>query len=156
MIAFKRYIRPGLIVSVIFHLGVLIVALLSVRPNAFHAPPPDAMVVELVTMDELPRFEGTLSNLHSSGSETPSPANGKGPVTQAPPPKPRPQTKQETQQPPQKAQEARAPPPLAPEGTQAELVRTEKAEPEKQNKSSERQPAASPPTEQSPQQPNIA
>ena len=156
MIAFKRYIRPGLIVSVIFHLGVLIVALLSVRPNAFHAPPPDAMVVELVTMDELPRFEGTLSNLHSSGSETPSPANGKGPVTQAPPPKPRPQTKQETQQPPQKAQEATAPPPLAPEGTQAELVRTEKAEPEKQNKSSERQPAASPPTEQSPQQPNIA
>jgi hypothetical protein len=98
MIGLKRYIRPGLVVSVICHLGGLIVALLSVSPNAFHAPPPDAMVVEVVTPDELPRFEGTLSNLHSSGSETPSPADGKGPVTQAPPLKPRPQTEQETQQ----------------------------------------------------------
>jgi hypothetical protein len=159
MIGYKRFIRSGLIVSVIFHLGVLIVALLSVSPNAFHAPLPDAMVVELVTMDELPRFEGTLSNLHSSGSETPSPADGKGPVTQAPPPKPQPQTKQETQQraiPPHEAQEATAPRPPAPEATQAELVRTEKTKLEKQNKSSDQQPAASPPTEPSPQQPNIA
>jgi hypothetical protein len=46
--------------------------------------------------------------------------------------------------------------PSAPKATQAELVRTEKTEPEKQNKSSERQLAASPPTEQSPEQPNIA
>jgi hypothetical protein len=98
MIGFKRYIRSGLIVSVIGHLGGVIVALLSVSPNAFHAPPPDAMVVEVVTTDELPRFEGTLSKLYSSGSETPSPADGKGPVTEAPPPKPRAQTEQETQQ----------------------------------------------------------
>jgi hypothetical protein len=81
MIGFKRYIRSGLVVSVIGHLGGLIVALLSVSPNAFHAPPPDAMVVEVVTPDELPRFEGTLSKLYSSGSETPSPADGKDPVT---------------------------------------------------------------------------
>ncbi len=86
MIAFKRHIRAGLVASAIGHLGALIVALLLVGATAFHAPPPDAMVVEVVTMDELPRFEGTLSNLHSSGSETPSPADGKGPVTQAPPP----------------------------------------------------------------------
>ena len=159
MIGFKRYIRSGLIVSVIGHLGGLIVALLSVSPNAFHAPPPDAMVVEVVTPDELPRFEGTLSKLYSSGSETPSPADGKGPVTQAPPPKPRAQTEQETQQrpiPPHQTQEATAPRPPAPEATQAEVVRTEKTEPEKQNKSSERQLAASPPTEPSPEQPNIA
>jgi hypothetical protein len=159
MIGFKRYIRSGLVVSVIGHLGGLIVALLSVNPNAFHVPLPDAMVVEVVTPDELPRFEGTLSKLYSSGSETPSPADGKGPVTQAPPPKPRAQTEQETQQrpiPPHQAQEATAPRPPPPEATQAELVRTGKKEPEKQNKSSERQLAASPPTEQSPEQPNIA
>ena len=52
------------------------------------------MVVEVVTPDEMPRFEGMPSNLHSSGSETPSPANGKGPVTQAPPPQPQPQQQQ--------------------------------------------------------------
>jgi hypothetical protein len=159
MIGFRRYIRGGLVASVIGHLGVVIVALLSFSPNVFHAPPPDAMVVEVVTPDELPRFEGTLSNLHSAGSKTPSPADGKGPVTRAPPPKPRPQPEQQTQQlpiPPQEAQERTASRPPAPEATQAELVRTEKTEPEKQNKSSERQPAASSPTEQSPEQPNIA
>ena len=79
MIGLKRYIRPGLVVSVIGHLGVLIVGLLLVSANAFHAPLPDAMVVEVVTPDELPRFEGTPSGLRSSGSETPSPADGKGP-----------------------------------------------------------------------------
>ena len=117
------------------------------------------MVVEVVTPDEMPRFEGTPSTWRSSGSETPSPANGKGPVTQAPPPQSRPQPQQETQQhpnPPRRAQEAPAPRPPAPEATQAELVRAEKTEPEKQNQSSERQPAASPPTEQTPEQPNIA
>ena len=72
---------------------------------------------------------------------------------------PRPQPQQETQQrpnPQREAKEVPAPRPPAPEATQAELVRTEKTEPEKQNQSSERQPAASPPTEQTPEQPNIA
>ena len=152
----KRYIRPGLLVSVIGHLGAVIVGLFLVGANAFHAPRPEAMVVEVVTPDEIPRFEGTPSNLHSSGSETPSPANGKGAVTQAPPPKPRPQPQQQTQRPtpPREAKEAPRPP--APEATQAELVRAEKTEPEKQNQSSEPQPASSPPTEQTPEQPNIA
>ena len=88
MMGLKRYIRHGLAVSVIGHLAALIVGLFFVGANAFHAPPPEAVVVEVVTPDEMPRFEGTPSNLHSSGSETPSPANGKGPVTQAPPPQP--------------------------------------------------------------------
>jgi hypothetical protein len=39
---------------------------------------------------------------------------------------------------------------------QADLVRPEKTDPEKQKKSPERQPAASPPAEQRPEQPNIA
>lgn len=157
MIGLKRHIRPALVVSVIGHVGVLIVVLFSVSPNASHVPPPDAMMVEVVTPDELPRFEGTLSSLHSGGSQTPSPDDGKGPVTQAPPPKPRPQTEQQTQQrriPPHEAQEAMAPRAPALEAAQAELVRTEKTEPEEQNKSSAQQPA--PPAEQSPEQPNIA
>jgi hypothetical protein len=47
MIGFKRYIRPGLAVSVIGHLAALIVGLFFVGANAFHAPPPEAMVVEV-------------------------------------------------------------------------------------------------------------
>jgi hypothetical protein len=159
MIGLKRYIRPGLAVSVIGHLGALIVGLLFVGANAFHAPPPEAMVVEVVTPEELPRFEGTPSNLHSSGSETQSPANGKGAVTQAPPPQPRPEPQQQTQErpsPPREAKEARAPRPPAPEATQAELVRAEKTEPEKQNQSSEAHPAASQPADQTPERPDIA
>ncbi len=154
----KRYTRPGLVVSAIGHLGTLIVGLFLVSANPSQAPRPEAMVVEVVTSDEMPRFEGTPSTLRSSGSETPSPANGKNSLTQAPPPQSRPQPQQETQQhpnPPRRAQEAPAPRPPAPEATQAELVRAEKTEPEKQKQSSEQQPA-SPPTEQTPEQPNIA
>jgi len=160
MIGLNRYIRPGVAVSVIGHLAALTVGWFLVGASAFHAPPPEAtyMVVELATPDEMPRFEGIPSSRHSSGSETPSPANGKGPVTQAPPPQPRPQQKQQSQQSPtqqREAKEAPAPHPPAPEATQAELVRAEKTEPEKQDQSSERQPAASA-TEQTPEQPNIA
>jgi hypothetical protein len=90
------------------------VGLLLVSANAFHAPLPDAMVVEVVTPDEMPRFEGMPSNLHSSGSEMRSPANGKGPVTQAPP-QPRPQQQQQSQQPPTPQREAKeAPAPRPP------------------------------------------
>jgi hypothetical protein len=159
MTGLKRYIRPGLVVSVGGHLGALIVGLLFVGANAFHPPPPDAMVVEVVTPEDLPRFSGTPSSLRSSGSETPSPSNGKGPVTQAPPPSPRPQPQQQTEQRPTQQQEARAAAPQHPparEATQAELVRAEKTEPEIQNQPSETQPASSPPTEPTPEQPNIA
>jgi hypothetical protein len=159
MTGLKRYIRPGLVVSVGGHLGALIAGLLFVGANAFHPPPPDAMVVEVVTPEDLPRFSGTPSSLRSSGSETPSPSNGKGPVTQAPPPSPRPQPQQQTEQRPTPQQEAKAAAPQhppAPEAPQAELVRAEKTEPEKQNQPSEAQPASSPPTEPTPEQPNIA
>jgi len=152
----KRYIHPGLVVSAIGHLGALSVGLFLVSADPFQAPRPEAMVVEVVTPDEMPRFEGTPSNLHSSGSETPSPANGRGPVTQPPPPQPRPQ-QQQTQQSPTPQQEAKnAPAPRPPEATQAELVRAEKTEPEKQNQSSKALTASSPPTEETPEQPNIA
>jgi hypothetical protein len=110
MMGLKRYIRHGLAVSVIGHLAALIVGLFFVGANAFHAPPPEAVVVEVVTPDEMPRFEGTPSNLHSSGSETPSPANGKGPVTQAPPPQPRPQQQQQSRERPTPQREAKEAP----------------------------------------------
>ena len=153
MIGLNRYLRLGLAVSVIVHLAALAVGWFLVGASSLHAPPPEAMVVEVVTQDEMPRFEGMPSNLHSSGSETPLPANGKGPVTQAPP-----QHEQQSHQNPiqqREAKETPAPRPPAAEATQAELVRAEKTEPEKQDQSSERQPAASPPREQRPEQPNI-
>ena len=147
----KAIYSPGLVVSAIGHLGALIVGLFLVSANPSQAPRPEATVVEVVTSDEMPRFEGTPSTLRSSGSETPSPANGKNSLTQAPPPQSRPQPQQETQQrptPPRETNEAPASRPPAPEATQAELVRAEKTEPEKQNQSSEAQPVASQPAEQ--------
>ena len=118
------------------------------------------MVVDVVTPDEIPRFEGRPSNLHSAGSDTPSPANGRGPVTQAPPPQPRSQQQQRSQQRPapqhEEAKEAPAPRPPAPEATRAELVRAEKTEPEKQNQSFEPDVVTAPQTEQTLEQPNIA
>jgi hypothetical protein len=77
MIGLKRYIRPGLAVSVIGHLGALIGGLFFVGANAFHVPPPEALEVEVVTPDEMPRFEGM--------SSTPSPpAKRPRPTFQAP------------------------------------------------------------------------
>jgi hypothetical protein len=154
MIGLKRYIHPGLIVSVIAHFVALTVGLFFVNASAVQAPPPEALVVEVVTPDEIPRFEGMPSNLHSSGAETPSPVNGKGPVTQAPP-QPRPQQEQQSQQNPTPRPEAPAPHPPAPEATQAELVRAEKTEPEKHGQPSERQSTAIQSSEQRPKEPNI-
>ena len=75
----KRYIRLGLVLSVVGHLAALTTGLFFVGASALHTPPPEAMVVEVVTSDEMPRFEGMQSNLHSSGSETPSPAERQRP-----------------------------------------------------------------------------
>ncbi len=159
MIELKRYIRPALVVSVLGHLAPVSVGWFLVGASAFYTPPPEAMVVEVVTSDEMPRFDGTPSRRHSSGSEIPSPANGEGPITQAPPPQPRPQQEQQSQQSSAQQQEAKrapAPRPLVPEATRAELVRSEETEPQKHDQSSERQLTAFPPTEQRPEQPDIA
>src|SRR5277367_2261731 len=51
----KRYIRPGLVLSVIGHLAALTSGLFLVGASALHTPPPEAMVVEVVTPDELQR-----------------------------------------------------------------------------------------------------
>ena len=56
MIGLKRYFRAGLLVSVIGHLGALIVGLVLVSADPFHAPPPEAMVVEVVRPDRIERW----------------------------------------------------------------------------------------------------
>ncbi len=156
MIGLKRYLRPGLIVSAGGHLAALVVGLFFYGANAWQAPTPEAMVVEVVTPDQLPRFQGTPSSQHAAGSETTSPSVGKGSVTQAPPPAPRPRPQTQAQQrpaPPRDAKEA-VQNLSAPEATQAEILHAEKVEPEKQNPS-DAQSAAEPPQE-APEQPNIA
>ena len=82
MIGLKRYIRPGLVVSVIGHLGVLIVGLVLVSANAFHAPPPDAMVVEVVTRTNC---RGSKARLQACGH--PVPRHHPQPMAKAPLPK---------------------------------------------------------------------
>ena len=77
MIGLKRFIPPGLVVSVVGHAGALLLGLVFVGANTFESMPPesippDAMVVDVVPADEAPRFEGTPSNLRSSGSEVPT------------------------------------------------------------------------------------
>ena len=154
----KRYIRPEFVVSAIGHLGALIVGLFLVSANPSQAPRPEAMVVEVVTSDEMPQFEGTPSTLRSSGSETPSPANGKGPVTQAPPPQSRPQPQQETQQhpnPPRRAQEAPARARRRRKRHRPSWYAPRRPNP-KNDQSSEAQPVGSQPAEQTPEQPNLA
>jgi hypothetical protein len=146
MIGLKRYIRPGLAVSVIAHVGILTMGPLFVWANGVEPPPPlpDAMVVEIVTPEEMPRFTGTPSNLRLSGSQTSSPANGASAATQAPPPKPRSQSSQQTQQRP-------TPPDAKPNPDQPAPA------PDAQNQSSPAQSAASEPQpEETQEQPNTA
>jgi hypothetical protein len=148
MIGLKRYIRPALAVSIVVHVGLLIVGPLLAGVNVLELqpppPPPDAMVVEIVTEEDMPRFQGTPSMRRSSGSETSSPSNGPSPVSQAPPPR-------SHQQPAQQAQE-RPPPP------DAKASSAQRPTPsDTQNQSSESQPATSETRlEEAPDQPNTA
>ena len=62
----KRYIRPELVVSAIGHLRVpLMVGLFLVSAKSIQLRRLKAMVVEVVTSDEMPQFEGTPSTLPS-------------------------------------------------------------------------------------------
>jgi hypothetical protein len=148
MIGLKRYVRPALAVSIIAHVGLLIVGPLLAGVNVFEPPPPppapDAMVVQIVTEEDMPRFAGTPSMRRSSGSETSSPSNGPNAVSQAPPPRSHQQPAQQTQQHP--------PPP------DAEASSTQRPTPsETPNHSSEPQPATSETQpEEAPDQPNTA
>jgi len=146
MIALKRYIRPGLAVSAIAHVGILRMGPLFVWASGLEppTPPPDAMVVEIVTPEDLPRFSGTPSSLRSSGSQTSSPSSDASAVAQAPPPKPRTQSSKQTQQRPMPPDAKATPDQPSPT-------------PDAQNQSSQAQPATSEPQpEETQEQPNTA
>jgi hypothetical protein len=136
----KRFIGPGLVVSMLAHAAPLFGGVL-IAAYTWQPPPPEAMEVELVQLKDAPGF-GPMTTASSS-------ANGQAPVTQAPPPKP--QTERQTEQ--KLSKMAAAEPLSAAEATQAELMRSE---PEKQNQPSEARPNPPQPDEPTPEQPNFA
>jgi len=69
MIETKRFSRHGLAVSALVHVGILAIALLFARGASQQVVPPDAMQVQIVTPDEVPRYSGTPSMLRTSGTE---------------------------------------------------------------------------------------
>jgi hypothetical protein len=162
MIGLKRFIRPGLVVSVVGHVGALLLGLIFVGANSFEAMPPewippDAMVVDVVPPDEAPRLEGTPSNLRSSGSEVPTKsdsASAAAPMVAAKPPAPSPPPQQQRPNPQRNAREATVPTqPAQPETAHAETAQLEMARTE----TSEPPPAPPQPrAEETPDQPSTA
>ena len=68
MFGTKRFIRHGLFISALGHVGIVAIGLLFLRASSQEAVPPDATLVEIVTPQEIPRFSGTPSYLRNSGS----------------------------------------------------------------------------------------
>ena len=137
MIALKRYIRPGVVISAIGHVGLVVLGLQLVGANSHEAIPPDAMVVEVVPPDEAPRFSGTPSDLRTSGSESSSQSSAGNAPAQSPPPKPAAALPQHPQKDPQRdarqaAAQAQTPPPPGPhaEMTQPQTANAQTAETE--------------------------
>jgi len=157
MIGLKCFIRPGLVVSVIGHVGALLLGLLLVGANSFESVPPDAMVVDIVPPNKAPRFEGTPSNLRSSGSESSLKSNNANAAAQQPPPKTAVQSPQKSQQrvdPQRDARQAKAPP----QTPRPDTARPEAAQPETAEiQASEPTPdQAQPHREETPDQPGAA
>jgi hypothetical protein len=154
MIATKRFNRQGLVISVLSHVGILAVVLLFARAASQSAVPPDAMQVEIVMPNEMPRYSGTPSALRTSGTEQAAQSQGltgKGvqPTTATPPPQPKDehQAQQSTVPKPQTPQTA---PPQA-KGLPLPLADTAQA--------AVAQPAPDPPTpsaEETPAVPDVA
>jgi hypothetical protein len=126
-----------------------------VGANPSDAIPPDAMVIDIVPPDEAPRFAGTPSDLHSSGSPVP-PKPGNASTDARPPPKPAAKSPQQEQQRPKQQDEAHKatqPLPAQPETAKAEVAKSEVA----QVQASEPPPAPPlPNSEETPSQPDIA
>lgn len=169
MIALKHFTRSGLAISVLGHLGIVGVGLLFVAANGLRSTPPpeptgvilpEATVVDIVPPDEAPRFEGTPSELKSSGSQTPLKADHVSAAPRQAPPKPSAQPRQQPQQPPTpNADHAKAPPPHSPppepahaetappDPVQAETARAETAQPDTTLAQTSEPPPPSPPEE---------
>jgi hypothetical protein len=150
-----------LVVSVIGHVGVLVLGLLLVGANSFEsapsdAMPPDVMVVDIVPPNEAPRLEGTPSDLRSSGSESSLKSNNANTAAQPPPPKLPAQSPQKLRQradPQRDARQAKA----QPRTTRPDTAHPETAQPE-----TAEIPASEPPDqpqphrEETPDQPGAA
>jgi hypothetical protein len=123
MIATKRFSRHGLAVSALAHVGILAVALFFARGAPQEAVPPDAMQVQIITPNEVPRYSGTPSMLRTSGTEhaaqsqAPT-ATSEQPPTVPPPPQPRDQHQAQRNAPP-KPQEPQTTPSETKEPSQA-------------------------------------
>jgi hypothetical protein len=161
MIGLKRFIRPAFVLSVVGHVGALMMGLLFVGANSFESRPPDAMVVDIVPPNEAPRFEGTPSDLRSSGSQSSSQSDSSSAAARPPPHKPATQSTQQPQprsNPQRDAGQAPAQPHSAqPETAHAETARAETLQPEARNSSSEPEPAPPQPhPEETPDQPGAA
>jgi hypothetical protein len=149
MIRLKRYVHPGVVISVVGHLAFLILGLHLVGANSLNAVPADAMVVDIVPPNEAPRFSGTPSDLRSSGSETPPKPNSPSALAQAPPPQPKPAA-QSSQQQSAKPQRSERPKTIPPQAARAELTQPEM---EAKIQTSEESPASTEPhEEQTPEQ----
>lgn len=147
MIALKRFIHPGLAISALGHVGIVVLGLLLAAASGLMSPPPpeptvpilpEATVVDIVPPDEAPRFEGTPSELKSSGSESRLKSDSATAAPQPGPPKPTAPPRQQPQQPQQPAKNpqrdtraAKAPPPPAqPETAHAETAPPDPAQAE--------------------------
>lgn len=104
MIGLKRFIRPGVVISVIAHVGILVLSLHFVGAEVFVSKPPeaklpDAMMVDIVPPTETPRFEGTPAESTTSGTPTPVNSASTSGAAQPLPPKPAAQAAQQPQRP---------------------------------------------------------
>jgi hypothetical protein len=121
MIAAKGFNRQGLVISVLCHAGILVVVLLFARAAApIEAVPPDAMQVEIIVPKEAPRYSGTPSMLHTSGTEqtgqsqAPNAKNTQPPAV-TPSPQPRDQHQAQHNAPPKPQEPQTVPPQTAPQ-----------------------------------------
>lgn len=136
----KRYIHPGLVLSIAAHLGLVLLGLFLYSANSaqtmpppepaeVETVPPEATVVDIVPPDEAPRFSGTPSEIHASGSKTAAEADNPTPSEQPPPPRSTAQAPQQPQQQPN-PQQHEQPPATQPRGAKPEIAAAETAPPD--------------------------
>jgi hypothetical protein len=98
MIGSIRFIRPGLMISVIGHLGALALGLLLAGASPFDSLPPESIMIDIVTPQEVPGGEGAFGEAPSSGPEQPSNSPDAIPAPQPPSPTAAPSAPQQPQQ----------------------------------------------------------
>jgi hypothetical protein len=108
----KRVSHAGFVISAAGHVGALVLGLLFVGAGAFKSmppetKPPDAMLVDVVPPEEMPRLQGTPSDAMTSGSKSSSNSNAVSAAAQPPPPQPATPSRQQPQQPPSPPRDAR-------------------------------------------------